>query len=1065
MDRAHWAELEERLGASVDLDRSGRDALRILDTCHDPPLCEYLRAFIERNTQGVAACRAARKRWVRLLATKPSGLIGPIHQRLGDTAICIGHNALALPDYLRAAEAFAAAGDFDHELDVLTLVVGLQLQGPHPSQASVTLQRAVGAAASIRDPTRQRQSQQRLQLLWHRFEERIAERPKREAASRYRLQRFDSENGLSSAKSRGCLVFGDRVWVITGAGLEGYDGVRWTDFAGQSSIDSGGPINGAFVGSPDSIWLATERATYRCAGESCQRLDVESGLPQARMGGLYEDRQGGVWLYGPSGLARYHGGLVTAYPAPTKVDLRAALEAGPGHARASLLEDRAGRIWFLSASGLFRLEGDTFRNVGRELDGAGLPEQMVLGPDGLPWFATGRGICRWREVGCAWLGTAQGLLSDEVAAIIADAEPSLWVVTALGLNRLSGDEVVLSERFPWFVGKPISSGCGSTAPGELWCAMDGGLVHYATQGANAGFERFPLEERSRSTAQGTVLNGFCVDIRSGVPPGVWVTTKSKGVVRVGAPRWEIYDARNATGEDNVRAVRQDASGALWLGTPSQGATRIEPGGAGITTYRPVDGLCGVGNGGVSAIEVGPGGKVWLAGQNGISVAFDNALTYFGPGHGLWPSNVLDLAVNPAGEVWAATALGVVKLDEGRGQAFLGPPGYEAEAAYVVLVDSAGALWAGGAGLTRFRDGEAARVDSQQGLFGDRITALYEEQPDVLWVGTNQGAGRCDVSAWPRHRCRMIDTTHGLRSNEVTAFAQDGLGRVAIGTTAGLCLTDSQEAGASVRCIGEAEGLPSSVITDLALDATGHLLIATEAGVARERAEPVLPPETFLIGPDGYVVAQSTLHGAGTLELYAPAHSGGRKVRLAGRSFVYPKEPIPPELVLAEPGHVFTALAIDPNQATPPETLLYSFQLDDLAWTPYAASAQLTLPRLANGPHTLRARAKNAGLAVDPTPAERAFVLAIPMPWYAQVGYGLLSSCGVLLLGVWQRRRIHQGALRLRHWRYRPIPAELFVQQGPVTSPQKLIGWQALRAELHAKAARVSDQNKSVVVWG
>ncbi len=66
-------------------------------------------------------------------------------------------------------------------------------------------------------------------------------------------------------------------------------------------------------------------------------------------------------------------------------------------------------------------------------------------------------------------------------------------------------------------------------------------------------------------------------------------------------------------------------------------------------------------------------------------------------------------------------------------------------------------------------------------------------------------------------------------------------------------------------------------------------------------------------------------------------------------------------------------------------LLYSYRVDGGAWSPYSAGTDATLggaAGLADGPHTLHVRAKDAAGNEDPAPAERAFLIDTVTPSFA-----------------------------------------------------------------------------------
>jgi len=72
--------------------------------------------------------------------------------------------------------------------------------------------------------------------------------------------------------------------------------------------------------------------------------------------------------------------------------------------------------------------------------------------------------------------------------------------------------------------------------------------------------------------------------------------------------------------------------------------------------------------------------------------------------------------------------------------------------------------------------------SQDGLAGDRITALLQDSRGFLWVGTDTGLSRYDGRTFTRS-----STGEGLPHPVVRSLAEDALGRLWVGTSYGLAL--------------------------------------------------------------------------------------------------------------------------------------------------------------------------------------------------------------------------------------------------------------------------------------
>ena len=104
--------------------------------------------------------------------------------------------------------------------------------------------------------------------------------------------------------------------------------------------------------------------------------------------------------------------------------------------------------------------------------------------------------------------------------------------------------------------------------------------------------------------------------------------------------------------------------------------------------------------------------------------------------------------------------------------------------YIVslLVDSNDVVWAGtwGGGLSRF-DGESWTVYTvDDGLPGNHVFMLHEDEQGALWIGTNNGLARMDDTGF-----RTFTTSDGLYSNRVFAMTTSEDGSRWIGSFGGV----------------------------------------------------------------------------------------------------------------------------------------------------------------------------------------------------------------------------------------------------------------------------------------
>lgn len=493
------------------------------------------------------------------------------------------------------------------------------------------------------------------------------------------------------------------------------------------------------------LWVGTEEGVARFDGQRFRIFDRRSGLAANTIAALAVDAGGAVWIgMRDRGLARFSGESITTVTAD---ELGLQVRA--------LAFDRAGELWVGTHDrGVAHLRGE--RVLGTLGVASGLPSEDV------------RAVLAARD-GSLWLGTLSGAvqvvdgrvsnrpaeLADVVIhAIAQDRTGAVWFGTSKGLARLREGRLAFVES-----GLPTSLEVMRLLfdrDGNLWMGTRQGLARRSEDGR---VERIP-------SPASMVLALF--EDHEGT---VWAGDET-GLERLTDPDFRPIGAPEGLTDSGAYGILEDRTGAMWIGTTA-GVFRIPvPGapGASIALDR----------GTVYAVHEDAHGDVWAGARDGsvgrwqdgrfawlgrgpwekvrVITEADGAL-WLGTDHGLFrhrgpdieqaepvvPGPIISaIARDAGGALWLGTeGRGLLRLEGGR----LGPVpagGPSASSSVTTFtIDPDGTLWVGteGDGLWRLRADRWASFTTKDGLFDDLVWRILDDGQGHLWMSSNRGIWR------------------------------------------------------------------------------------------------------------------------------------------------------------------------------------------------------------------------------------------------------------------------------------------------------------------------------------
>ncbi len=457
----------------------------------------------------------------------------------------------------------------------------------------------------------------------------------------------------------------------------------------------------------------------------------------------------------------------------------------------SLTVDGNGYVWFgcnvaLGAGGLHCYNGsDVVSYMNDPKDSNSLADNSVQAlytdTSGKIWIGTwGAGLDRFDPESKTFThyrhkdpGNAS-LSGDFVTAIIEGPPGKIWVGTSEGLNLL---DVKTGKCTRYLHRKGAANGLShnyikvlySGKNGSLWIGTYGGGLNLLNT-ANGTFTHY-LHDPAKATS---ISNNFVTALYSDHQNRLWVGNLGSKLQtldpQTGSFTHYEYDPAHPeklsppppynTFDNPLTVIREDASGALWIGAYACGINRYDPNAEKTTHYSrdvqnnqinitpgPVgDSLTTQASTSFST----PDGLFWLATSSG-NLYYFNALKKNISYIPIKQQSANSFYQEPDGSLWIATDNGLVHQSTNGGQKIwvhdpANPNSIGIDGVNTIAPGENGQLWIGtnGAGLDLFNPGNQSfkhfrhNANDATSLSNDYLLFLYSDHQKNLWVATQGG---------------------------------------------------------------------------------------------------------------------------------------------------------------------------------------------------------------------------------------------------------------------------------------------------------------------------------------
>ncbi len=445
--------------------------------------------------------------------------------------------------------------------------------------------------------------------------------------------------------------------------------------------------------------------------------------------------------------------------------------------------------------------------------------------------------------------TQDGLPENTVQAFAQTSDNYLWIGTSGGLVRFDGSVFVLFDRDNTPAIHENSVFCLTVSrDGSLWAGTDGGgLFRYrngvfrayaADAGLSNSFVRAVHEDRNGVLWAGTDDGLFRLEgerfvrvdgsgrvpavavhaIREDASGDLWVGGST--VLRIRGNECRQFHLEGTGSVSRVKSILAGSDGAIWVGTVS-GLQRIGHAADGVR-FETVPEIAST----VRALMTDHSGNLWIGSIGGGLMEYANGrFTRIAAPEAAPSSTVLALFEDNERNIWVGMQTGLLRLSLTAMSTFPLPDAANADFG-TVYSDRDGSVWVAGTHLYRInprRDGAQLVAPPVPGV---RVRSVFHDRTGALWIGTEgDGAFRSSGGSRVQYTRR-----NGLVNDFIRAFLEGRDGSIWIGTDEGI----SRWRDGVVTNYGEPEGLAYFSIRALLEDSRGDIWIGTERGVSHWR---------------------------------------------------------------------------------------------------------------------------------------------------------------------------------------------------------------------------------------
>ncbi len=281
---------------------------------------------------------------------------------------------------------------------------------------------------------------------------------------------------------------------------------------------------------------------------------------------------------------------------------------------------------------------------------------------------------------------------------------------------------------------------------------------------------------------------------------------------------QTWTTQEGLPQNTVSALLQAPDGYLWFGT-EEGLVRFD--GAAFTVFDKTA-IKGMRDNAVSALCLDSAGYIWIGTWSGDLFRVKNGIFEDMVGSQTkLSSGVWSIVDDKAGDCWAATSIGLLRIHAGVHTLYTTRDGLPTNDLRTLCRDDSGGLWIGtrGSGLFRMRDGRFEVPPETAPLKDSGVWSLLVGKDGALWIGTTEGS----LSHLKDGHLTRVGEDGSLPKQSIRSLCEDKDGNLWVGTYGGGL---SRISGGRVATLTSKNGFPDDSVNALFEDREGSLWVGT-----------------------------------------------------------------------------------------------------------------------------------------------------------------------------------------------------------------------------------------------